>query len=259
MDIHGREQPGIDTRKLNGRVSPKKAGIQWNPLHKAAKQTKAKPLVSIKTSQRGRRLHCRVVVMNNKDRNRVGKAVAQRVRGTANQWDTSRTPWRVHCAPAGRILGFITDEIACHAICRARTGGRRRRGSAQTRLYSAHRQYESDQELESQEIAALRQYRVDGFLYAMMYVPPCCGIPANSTAHGRRRQRRRIASSLDLPRRRNGGVHLHLSCHSRLYPAPCRVPRQHRPLAFMLCLSRHSTGLPSLSVNSGRAFPVSIL
>ena len=53
------EQPGIRYAKAERQsVAKEKAGIQWNPLHKAAKQTRQNHWYRSKTSQnRGRRLH----------------------------------------------------------------------------------------------------------------------------------------------------------------------------------------------------------
>ncbi len=66
------------------------------------------------------------------------------------------------------VLGFITDEIATspHAgrVLVGAQEAARKLGYILLTVNTGN-----DRELENEEIAALRQYRVDGFLYAMMY------------------------------------------------------------------------------------------
>ena len=89
-------------------------------------------------------------------------------------------------------------------------------GSAQTRLYSAHRQHgkrSGTGEPGDRGPAAVPRGRFP----VCHDVPPCCGDPRRTRRqpHGRRRQRRRESQdSLDLPRRRNGRVRCHQSADS---------------------------------------------
>ena len=76
---------------------------------------KAKPLVSIKdiAKEAGVSICTVSLVMNNKDRNRVSKAVAQRVRGTAQSMGYKpNSVARTLRTSRSYVLGFITDEIA---------------------------------------------------------------------------------------------------------------------------------------------------
>ena len=66
------------------------------------------------------------------------------------------------------VLGFITDEIATTPYAgRVLVGAQEAARKLGYILLTVNTG--NDRELENQEIAALRQYRVDGFLYAMMY------------------------------------------------------------------------------------------
>ena len=132
---------------------------------------KAKPLVSIKDIAKEAGVSsCTVsLVMNNKDRNRVSKAVAQRVRGTAQSMGYKpNSVARTLRTSRSYVLVFITDEIATspHAgrVLVGAQEAARKLGYILLTVNTGN-----DRELENQEIAALRQYRVDGFLYAMMY------------------------------------------------------------------------------------------
>ena len=132
---------------------------------------KAKPLASIKDIAKEAGVSsCTVsLVMNNKDRNRVSKAVAQRVRGTAQSMGYKpNSVARTLRTSRSYVLGFITDEIAT-----TRDAGRVLVGAQEAARKLGYILLTvntgNDRELENQEIAALRQYRVDGFLYAMMY------------------------------------------------------------------------------------------
>lgn len=132
---------------------------------------KAKPLVSIKdiAKEAGVSICTVSLVMNNKDRNRVSKAVAQRVRGTAQSMGYKpNSVARTLRTSRSYVLGFITDEIATtpHAgrVLVGAQEAARKLGYILLTVNTGN-----DRELENQEIAALRQYRVDGFLYAMMY------------------------------------------------------------------------------------------
>ena len=132
---------------------------------------KAKPLVSIKdiAKEAGVSICTVSLVMNNKDRNRVSKAVAQRVRGTAQSMGYKpNSVARTLRTSRSYVLGFITDEIATTPYAgRVLVGAQEAARKLGYILLTVNTG--NDRELENQEIAALRQYRVDGFLYAMMY------------------------------------------------------------------------------------------
>ena len=128
---------------------------------------KAKPLVSIKDIAKEAGVSsCTVsLVMNNKDRNRVSKAVAQRVRGTAQSMGYKpNSVARTLRTSRSYVLGFITDEIATspHAgrVLVGAQEAARKLGYILLTVNTGN-----DRELENQEIAALRQYRVDGFRF----------------------------------------------------------------------------------------------
>lgn len=132
---------------------------------------KAKPLISIKdiAKEAGVSICTVSLVLNNKDRNRVSKAVAQRVRETAQSMGYKpNSVARTLRTSRSYVLGFITDEIAITPYAgRVLVGAQevaRKLGYILLTVNTGN-----DRELENQEIAALRQYRVDGFLYAMMY------------------------------------------------------------------------------------------
>lgn len=68
---------------------------------------RSKRLVSIKDIAKEAGVSCTVsLVMNNKDHNRVSKAVAQRIRTTAEGMGTSLIPWRAPYAPANQYSGI---------------------------------------------------------------------------------------------------------------------------------------------------------
>ena len=82
---------------------------------------KAKPLISIKdiAKEAGVSICTVSLVLNNKDRNRVSKAVAQRVRETAQSMGYKpNSVARTLRTSRSYALGFITDEIAAHALDR---------------------------------------------------------------------------------------------------------------------------------------------
>lgn len=131
---------------------------------------KAKPLVSIKdiAKEAGVSICTVSLVMNNKDRNRVSKAVAQRVRETAQSMGYKpNSVARTLRTSRSYALGFITDEIATTPYAgRVLMGAQEAARKLGYILLTVNTG--NNRELENQEIAAL-QYRVDGFLYAMMY------------------------------------------------------------------------------------------
>lgn len=132
---------------------------------------KAKPLVSIKdiAKEAGVSICTVSLVMNNKDRNRVSKAVAQRVRGTAQSMGYKpNSVARTLRTSRSYVLGFITDEIATTPYAgRVLVGAQEAARKLGYILLTVNTG--NNRELENREITALRQYRVDGFLYAMMY------------------------------------------------------------------------------------------
>ena len=144
---------------------------------------KAKPLISIKdiAKEAGVSICTVSLVLNNKDRNRVSKAVAQRVRETAQSMGYKpNSVARTLRTSRSYVLGFITDEIATTPYAgRVLVGAQEAARKLGYILLTVNTG--NDRELENQEIAALRQYRVDGFLYAMMY-HRVVEIPANSKA-----------------------------------------------------------------------------
>lgn len=143
-----------------------------SPGHSPGRQAdKAKPLVSIKdiAKETGVSICTVSLVLNNKDRNRVSKAVAQRVRETAQSMGYKpNSVARTLRTSRSHALGFITDEIATTPYAgRVLMGAQEAARKLGYILLTVNTG--NDRELENQEIAALRQYRVDGFLYAMMY------------------------------------------------------------------------------------------
>ena len=163
---------------------------------------KAKPLISIKHHRKEAGVSsCTVsLVLNNKDRNRVSKAVAQRVRETANQWDTSRTPWRVHCTSRSYVLGFIPMRSPPRHMPGAYWWERRRRARKLGYILLTV-STGNDRELENQEMrgpAAVPRGRFP----VCHDVPPCCGgSPPNSKAAPRSSStaKKESQDSLGLP------------------------------------------------------------
>ena len=123
---------------------------------------KAKPLVSIKdiAKEAGVSICTVSLVMNNKDRNRVSKAVAQRVRETAQSMGYKpNSAARTLRTSRSYALGFITDEIATTPYAgRVLMGAQEAARKLGYILLTVNTG--NNRELENQEIAALRQYRV---------------------------------------------------------------------------------------------------
>ena len=132
---------------------------------------RSKRLVSIKdiAKETGVSVCTVSLVMNNKDRNRVSKAVAQKVRETAkNMGYKPNSVARSLRTSKSNTLGFVTDEIATTPYAgRVLQGAQDAARKLGYILLTANTNNDAD--LENQEIAALRRYNVDGFLYAMMY------------------------------------------------------------------------------------------
>ncbi len=98
MDIHDREQPGIDTRKLNGRVSPKKRRA-YNGIRFTKPPSRQGKTIGIDQRHRKKRpaspFALLSLVMNNKDRNRV-----------------SKRRWRNECAKRPQSMGYKPNSVA---------------------------------------------------------------------------------------------------------------------------------------------------
>ena len=131
---------------------------------------RSKRLVSIKdiAKEAGVSVCTVSLVMNNKNRNRVSKAVAQKIRATAeNMGYKPNSVARTLRTSKSNTLGFVTDEIATTPYAgRVLQGAQDAARELGYILFTANT---NDAELEDQEISALRRYNVDGFLYAMMY------------------------------------------------------------------------------------------
>lgn len=132
---------------------------------------RSKRLVSIKdiAKEAGVSVCTVSLVMNNKDHNRVSKAVAQKIRAIAeNMGYKPNSVARTLRTSKSNTLGFVTDEIAttpyAGQVLQGAQDAARELGYI---LLTANTN--NDAELEDQEISALRRYNVDGFLYAMMY------------------------------------------------------------------------------------------
>lgn len=132
---------------------------------------RSKRLVSIKdiAKEAGVSVCTVSLVMNNKDHNRVSKAVAQRIRTTAESMGYKpNSVARTLRTSKSNTLGFVTDEIAttpyAGQVLQGAQDAARKLGYI---LLTANTN--NDAELEDQEISALRRYNVDGFLYAMMH------------------------------------------------------------------------------------------
>lgn len=132
---------------------------------------RSKRLVSIKdiAKEAGVSVCTVSLVMNNKDHNRVSKAVAQKIRATAeNMGYKSNSVARTLRTSKSNTLGFVTDEIATTPYAgRVLQGAQDAARKLGYILLTANTN--NDAELEDQEISALRRYNVDGFLYAIKY------------------------------------------------------------------------------------------
>lgn len=99
---------------------------------------KAKPLISIKdiAKEAGVSICTVSLVLNNKDRNRVSKAVAQRVRETAQSMGYKpNSVARTLRTSRSYVLGFITDEIATTPYAGRVLVGARRRQRANSAIF----------------------------------------------------------------------------------------------------------------------------
>ena len=104
--------------------------------------------------------------MNNKDHNRVSKAVAQKIRATAkNMGYKPNSVARTLRTSKSNTLGFVTDEIATTPYASKVLEGAQDAASKLGYILLTTNT-NNDAELENQEISALLRYNVDGFLYA---------------------------------------------------------------------------------------------
>lgn len=132
---------------------------------------RSKRLVSIKdiAKETGVSVCTVSLVMNNKDHNRVSKAVAQKIRATAeNMGYKPNSVARTLRTSKSNTLGFVTDEIATTPYASKVLKGAQDAASKLGYILLTTNT-NNDAELENQEISALLRYNVDGFLYAMMF------------------------------------------------------------------------------------------
>lgn len=132
---------------------------------------RSKRLVSIKdiAKEAGVSVCTVSLVMNNKDHNRVSKAVAQKIRATAkNMGYKPNSVARTLRTSKSSTLGFVTDEIATTPYASKVLEGAQDAASKLGYILLTTNT-NNDAELEKQEISALLRYNVDGFLYAMMF------------------------------------------------------------------------------------------
>lgn len=132
---------------------------------------RSKRLVSIKdiAKETGVSVCTVSLVMNNKDHNRVSKAVAQKIRATAeNMGYKPNSVARTLRTSKSNTLGFVTDEIATTPYASKVLEGAQDAASKLGYILLTTNT-NNDAELENQEISALLRYNVDGFLYAMMF------------------------------------------------------------------------------------------
>lgn len=132
---------------------------------------RSKRLVSIKdiAKEAGVSVCTVSLVMNNKDHNRVSKAVAQKIRATAkNMGYKPNSVARTLRTSKSNTLGFVTDEIATTPYASKVLEGAQDAASKLGYILLTTNT-NNDAELENQEISALLRYNVDGFLYAMMF------------------------------------------------------------------------------------------
>lgn len=109
------------------------------------------------------------LVLNNRDVGRVKPTVAEKVRKTAETLGYKPNPLaRSLRTSKTRILGFVSDEIATTPYAgRLILGAQDAARSLGYMLLTVNTN--GDAELEDHEISTLRQYGVDGFIYARMF------------------------------------------------------------------------------------------
>lgn len=149
----------------------KKGVIKWCKSSVRQRVNRSKRLVSIKdiAKEAGVSVCTVSLVMNNKDHNRVSKAVAQKIRATAKSMGYKpNSVARTLRTSKSNTLGFVTDEIATTPYASKVLEGAQDAASKLGYILLTTNT-NNDAELENQEISALLRYNVDGFLYAMMF------------------------------------------------------------------------------------------
>ena len=149
----------------------KKGGDKMVQSSVSQRVNRSKRLVSIKdiAKEAGVSVCTVSLVMNNKDHNRVSKAVAQKIRATAkNMGYKPNSVARTLRTSKSNTLGFVTDEIATTPYASKVLEGAQDAASKLGYILLTTNT-NNDAELENQEISALLRYNVDGFLYAMMF------------------------------------------------------------------------------------------
>lgn len=152
-------------------VINKKGGDKMVQSSVRQRVNRSKRLVSIKdiAKEAGVSVCTVSLVMNNKDHNRVSKAVAQKIRATAkNMGYKPNSVARTLRTSKSNTLGFVTDEIATTPYASKVLEGAQDAASKLGYILLTTNT-NNDAELENQEISALLRYNVDGFLYAMMF------------------------------------------------------------------------------------------
>lgn len=109
------------------------------------------------------------LVLNDRDAGRVKPEIAQRVRAEAKASGYKPNPLaRSLRTSRTRIIGFVSDEIATTPYAgRLILGAQDAARAMGYMLLTVNTN--GDRNLEEREIATLRQYGVDGFMYARMY------------------------------------------------------------------------------------------
>lgn len=149
----------------------KKGGDKMVQSSVRQRVNRSKRLVSIKdiAKEAGVSVCTVSLVMNNKDHNRVSKAVAQKIRATAkNMGYKPNSVARTLRTSKSNTLGLVTDEIATTPYASKVLEGAQDAASKLGYILLTTNT-NNDAELENQEISALLRYNVDGFLYAMMF------------------------------------------------------------------------------------------
>ncbi|RBP98691.1 LacI family transcriptional regulator [Bifidobacterium aemilianum] len=119
------------------------------------------------------------LVINKRDKGRVNPGLARRVRKTADALGYHPNPLaRSLRTSRTRILGFISEEIATTPYAGNIIRGAQDAASATGYMMLTVNTDGTSKKDEEQEVATLKRYGVDGFLYAKMYnrlaqVPDC--------------------------------------------------------------------------------------
>nr|WP_288667982.1 LacI family DNA-binding transcriptional regulator [uncultured Bifidobacterium sp.] len=169
MTAWNRARAAPETRHRD--MFEKKGGDKMVQSSVSQRVNRSKRLVSIKdiAKETGVSVCTVSLVMNNKDHNRVSKAVAQKIRATAeNMGYKPNSVARTLRTSKSNTLGFVTDEIATTPYASKVLEGAQDAASKLGYILLTTNT-NNDAELENQEISALLRYNVDGFLYAMMF------------------------------------------------------------------------------------------